>query len=252
MTPSRFYSVFTTIFALAIFSSYQLAAQTPAVSPSPVPPTQTPADSRQLEQIEPLKTLPGKGKRWALVVGVDKYADPQVSPLRGAANDARILAETLVRYAGFPSDQVILLSTDQPAERQPTRVNLLRRLSNLAAAVPKDGLLLISFSGHGMERGGHAFLLPSDAQISDQISFLEDTAINVTRMRDLIRATGVGQVMVLLDACRNDPGGRADAPNPLTEAYVNGFNFDTRNREVQAFATIYATGVGQRAYEYTE
>ena len=252
MTPSRFYSVFATIFALAIFSSHQLAAQTPAASQSPVSPTQTPADSRQLEQIEPLKTLPGKGKRWALVVGVDKYADPQVSPLRGAANDARILAETLVRYAGFPSDQVILLSTDQPAERQPTRVNLLRRLSNLAAAVPKDGLLLISFSGHGMERGGHAFLLPSDAQISDQISFLEDTAINVTRMRDLIRATGVGQVMVLLDACRNDPGGRADAPNPLTEAYVNGFNFDIRNREVQAFATIYATGVGQRAYEYTE
>ena len=185
-------------------------------------------------------------------MGVDKYADPQVSPLRGAANDARTLAETLVRYAGFPADQVILLATDQPAERQPTRVNLLRRLSNLAAAVPKDGLLLISFSGHGMERGGHAFLLPSDAQISDQISFLEDTAINVTRMRELIRATGVAQVMVLLDACRNDPGGRADAPNPLTAAYVNGFNFDVRNREVQAFATIYATGVGQRAYEYTE
>jgi hypothetical protein len=103
-----------------------------------------------------------------------------------------------------------------------------------------------------MERGGHAFLLPTDAQISDQISFLEDTAVSVNRMRELIRGTGVGQVMVLLDACRNDPGGRADAPNPLTEAYVQGFNFDARNREVQAFATIYATTVGQRAYEYTE
>jgi hypothetical protein len=58
--------------------------------------------------------------------------------------------------------------------------------------------------------------------------------------------------MVLLDACRNDPGGRADAPNNMTQAYVNGFNFDVRNREVQAFATIYATAIGQRAYEYTE
>jgi len=56
----------------------------------------------------------------------------------------------------------------------------------------------------------------------------------------------------LLDACRNDPGGRADAPNPLSNAYVNAFNFDVRNREVQAFATVYATGIGQRAYEYTE
>jgi hypothetical protein len=124
---------------LATFSGLPLAAQTPSVPQSPALSVQTPADSRQLEQIEPLKVLPSKGKRWALVVGVDKYADPQVSPLRGAANDARILAETLVRYAGFPSDQVILLATDQPAERQPTRVNLLRRLSNLAAAVPKPG-----------------------------------------------------------------------------------------------------------------
>ncbi|HZE72146.1 MAG TPA: caspase family protein [Pyrinomonadaceae bacterium] len=233
---------------LALCPHAQANGQTSLPSASPV---QAVAEARQIS-IEPQKTLPAKAKRWALVVGVDKYIDPQITGLRGAANDARTLADALVRYAGFPSDQVILLSTDQPIERQPTRVNLLRRLSNLAAAVPKDGLLLISFSGHGMERAGHAFLLPTDAQISDQISFLEDTAVSVTRMRDLIKGTGVGQVMVLLDACRNDPGGRADAPNPLTEAYVQGFNFDVRNREVQAFATIYATTVGQRAYEYTE
>jgi len=49
-----------------------------------------------------------------------------------------VLAEALVRHAGFPADQVVLLATDQPLERQPTRVNLLRRLSNLVAAVPKD------------------------------------------------------------------------------------------------------------------
>jgi tetratricopeptide (TPR) repeat protein len=112
--------------------------------------------------------------------------------------------------------------------------------------------LLISFAGHGMEREGQAFLLPSDAQVSDQISFLEETAISINRVKQRIKETGVGQVVVLLDACRNDPGGRADAPNPLSAAYTNAFNFDVRNREVQAFATVYATGIGQRAYEYTE
>jgi hypothetical protein len=240
--------LFLTIAALILLPFAPAPASAQDTSPSVNAPV---AEARQLV-IEPQKSLPAKAKRWALVVGVDKYADPQIGALRGAANDARILSDALVRYAGFPSDQVILLATDQPVERQPTRVNLLRRLSNLVAAVPKDGLLLISFSGHGMERGGHAFLLPTDAQISDQISFLEDTAVSVTRMRDLIKGAGVAQVMVLLDACRNDPGGRADAPNPLTQAYLQGFNFDVRNREVQAFATIYATGVGQRAYEYTE
>src|SRR5258708_31395257 len=105
---------------------------------------QIPDPARQLQQLEPVKELPSKGKRWALVIGVDKYSDPQISPLKGSDNDARLIADSLVRYAGFPQDQVILLSTDQPAERQPTRVNILRRLSNLSTAVPKDGLLLVS------------------------------------------------------------------------------------------------------------
>ena len=221
----------------------QPAAATPAVS--------GPA-ANALSQVDQVKTLPVGAKRWALVIGVDKYQDPQISPLKGSDNDARLIADALVRYAGFPQDQVILLATNQPLERQPTRVNILRRLSNLSTAVPKDGLLLISFAGHGMERGGHAFLLPADAQISDQISFLEETAISINRVKERIKETGVAQVVVMLDACRNDPGGRADAPNQLSAAYTNVFNFDVRNREVQAFATIYATGIGQRAYEYTE
>ncbi|MGQ0763046.1 MAG: caspase family protein [Acidobacteriota bacterium] len=247
----------------------QPAPSTTSQAPTQTAPATTEPASRQLQQIPPpppqettdpapaaqtgqINSLPVGPKRWALVIGVDKYQDPQISPLKGSDNDARLIADALVRYAGFPKDQVILLSTDQPLERQPTRVNILRRLSNLSTAVPKDGLLLVSFAGHGMERGGQAFLLPSDAQISDQISFLEETAISTSRVKDRIKETGVSQVVLLLDACRNDPGGRADAPNPLTNAYTNAFNFDVRNREVQAFATVYATGIGQRAYEYTE
>ncbi|HBB88783.1 MAG TPA: hypothetical protein DC047_14320 [Blastocatellia bacterium] len=229
--------------------------QLPAAQAQPVASTNQPKSSpasSTVSQLNQIATLPVGAKRWALVIGVDKYMDPQISPLKGSDNDARLIADALVRYAGFPPDQVILLSTAQPMERQPTRVNILRRLSNLSTAVPKDGLLLISFAGHGMERGGQAFLMPSDSQISDQISFLEETAISINRVKERIKETGVGQVLVLLDACRNDPGGRADAPNPLTNAYTNAFNFDVRNREVQAFATVYATGIGQRAYEYTE
>jgi hypothetical protein len=200
----------------------------------------------------PVAAWPSKGKRWALVIGVDQYKDGNISPLRGAANDAGKLASALVDYAGFPKDQVILLSTDQPEERQPTRINILTYLSNITSTVPKDGLLLVSFAGHGLERGGQAFLIPTDARLTNDISLLEESAISVERMHKPIKAAGVAQVVVLLDACRNDPGGRADAPNPLTQSYVKGFNFDVRNHEVQAFATIYATAVGERAFEYQE
>jgi hypothetical protein len=210
------------------------------------------AQSRQLQQLEVIRAWPTSAKRFALVIGVDQYADTQITTLGGASNDARSLAEALGRYAGFPQDQITLLASDQPAERQPTRGNILRRLSNLAAVVPPDGLLLISFAGHGMERGGQAFLLPADAQASNDVDLLEQTAINVTQIKDRVRKIKVGQVLLILDACRNDPVGRADSDNPLKPSYTRGFNFDVRNREVIAFATIYATALGHRAYEYKE
>jgi hypothetical protein len=217
-----------------------------------IPDDKTVMRAIQVRPVDSVASWPGKQKRWGLVIGVDRYADTQITTLGGSSNDAKSIADALVRYAGFPKDQVILLSSDQPAERQPTRGNILRRLSNLASVIPPDGLLFLSFAGHGMERSNQAFLLPSDAQVSNDVDLLEQTAINVAQIKDRIRRTGVKQVVLVLDACRNDPVGRANADNPLTETYVKGFNFDVHNREVTAFATLYATAVGERAYEYTE
>ena len=200
-----------------------------------------------------VNTLPEKSKRYALIIGVDQYSDSSISPLDGASNDAKALADALMRYAGFPSDQVILLASDQPPQRQPTRGEILLRLSNLRGAVSKDGLLLVAFAGHGIERNSQAYLLPSDARIHGDVKLLEDTSISVTRMRDDIQEVGVGQVLLFLDACRNDPASsRSDSINPLTGAYTRGFDFNARNSEVTAFVTLYATQVGARAYEYKE
>ena len=231
------------VFALSCLFAYGALAQSKPVQ-----------DGRALniKPGEDIRELPGKATRFALIIGVDNYTDTQITTLGGSSNDARLLADALVRYGGFPLDQVILLASDQPVERRPSRGNILRRLSNLATIVPKDGLLLFAFAGHGMERGGQAFLMPSDAQLSDDVNLLEQTAINVTQIREWIQKTAVQQVLLILDACRNDPAGRANVDNPLTESYKRGFSFSVRNKEVTAFATLYATTIGHRAYEFKE
>jgi hypothetical protein len=202
---------------------------------------------------EPVKAIPVSAKRWALVVGVDQYNDSQIAKLDGASNDATMLANALIDYAGFPKDQVLLLTSAQPIDSQPSRGNILRRLANLDGIVPEDGLLLFAFAGHGIERGGRAYLLPSDAQVSSNITLLEETALNVEVIKNWIRQTRVEQVLIILDACRNDPmSGRGNGDNLLTEAYIRGFNFDTLNQEVKAFATLYAAEVGHRAFEYKQ
>ena len=208
-----------------------------------------------IQKSETVVELPGEAKRFALVIGVDMYQDPQISRLEGAVNDAKAIADTLIHYAGFPKDQVILLTTDQSFEsgRKPTRGNILRRLSNLGDAVPQDGLLFVSFAGHGIEREGKAYLLPSDAQVSGDLNLLKNTSISVETIREAILQSGVGQVMVILDACRNDlEAGRGNKENPLTEAYTQGFNFYEANKEVKAFVTLYATEEGKVAYENKE
>ena len=126
-------------------------------------------DSRALA-VRQVKELPAKSKRFALVVGVDEYQDEQISRLSGAGNDAKALADALVQYAGFPADQVILLASDQPQQRQPNRGNILQYLSNLRGIVPEDGLLVVSFAGHGVERGGRGFLCPSDVRIGGSMA----------------------------------------------------------------------------------
>jgi formylglycine-generating enzyme required for sulfatase activity len=197
----------------------------------------------------PVNKLPERAKRWALLIGIDEYQDLNISRLYGAANDVRAMRTVLTKGAGFPEEQVVMLATGEPTGLQPTRSNILSKLSNLLAMTPKDGLFLLEFSGHGIERRNRPFLLPADAALSDDPELLEQLAISVEWLKRAIEARGIAQVVVLLDACRNEPGGRANADNPLTQNLVDGFSFKRRNEGVQAFATLFATERGKRAWE---
>jgi formylglycine-generating enzyme required for sulfatase activity len=225
------------------------------VSPILIPVSFVAAQQKNLKLSREVTAWPSREKRYALLVGVNTYEHPQITPLIGAANDMVLLEEALVKYGGFDRDRVVRLTTDatDPMSR-PTAANILEKLSNVLKAVPADGLVVFAFSGHGIERQNRAFLLPTDARVNDDIELLERTALEVASLRRMIenrrnrngQTTGVAQVVVLLDACRNDPtSGKDTSTNPLSDAY----DFNLRNSNVQAFATIYATSRGERAYE---
>src|SRR5688500_8370745 len=58
----------------------------------------------KLGSSESVKTLPANAKRYALIIGVDQYADTQITTLGGASNDAKALANALIQHAGFPGE----------------------------------------------------------------------------------------------------------------------------------------------------
>jgi uncharacterized caspase-like protein len=191
---------------------------------------------------ELLDDLPAEENRFALVIGVEDYLDERAGKFNYAASDARAVADTLQQRVGFRKDRIVLLATGEPAERQPLRSVILRQLANLPDRVSGDGLLLIYFAGHVVERGGKSYLLPSDA-LTGNDALLAETAVSVDRVKESIRASGAGQVMLFFDAFRKEPLGES-----LVRG-THGLSFDTRNQEAAAFALLLATGVGQRAYE---
>src|ERR1700740_733432 len=110
---------------------------------------QTDGRGLHLKPAEQVSALPGAEKRWALIIGIDAYEDPQINGLEAASNDANALASALISHGGFFKDQAILPPSSGLPRNRPSRGNILRRLSNLQGVVPADGLLVVAFAGHG-------------------------------------------------------------------------------------------------------
>lgn len=182
---------------------------------------------------------PSEEKRAALVIGVEDYLDKSLGKFNAAASGARAFADALIKHGRFPKDQVALLATGEPGERQPLRSVILQQLAALPQRVKQDGLLLIYFAGREFEGAGRNYLLAADSYVNNE-ALLADTAINVERMKELIRASGAGQVVLIFDAFRQ---------KPVSESFFRALSFDVRKNEVAAFALLLATNKEHPAHE---
>lgn len=147
-------------------------------------------------------------KRFALIIGVEEYRDRNIQSVRGATNDAKLLADALTEHAGVLAEQITVMATDQPDEQQPTLINIRRALTTLSSSVPEDGLLLVAFVGHGLQVNDKAYFLPSDIEINDDIeSSLESSAVSTEWVQRLIKGR-IRQGLIFIDASRGSRLGR--------------------------------------------
>lgn len=142
--------------------------------------------------------------RWAILVGVDEYTE--LKKLRFAGNDQRALAERLIGV-GFPKDQVFLLH-DKAAEKKyiPTGRNIERQLDLILGLAEDGDLVIVGFSGHGVQLDGKSYLCPEDTQLDK----LAETTIPLDRVYERLAKSKASLKLLMVDACRNDllPAGR--------------------------------------------
>ncbi len=197
------------------------------------------------------------GRKWAIVIGINRYQNPGITPLRFAEADARKLAEALVSHGGFQPKDVFVLTTDRTGYELPTRTNVAFRFDFLIKNMGPNDTLLVYFSGHGVEVEGQSFLLTAEAD-SRSLLTLQQSALNASDLFRWLGATRAARTLLVVDACRNDPmAGKGEADNQLSDQMARDLTLVPRTAEPRAevppaSATFFACSAGQRSFEWSE
>src|SRR5512135_1778028 len=125
------------------------------------------------------------GRKWAVVIGIDEYLDPNIVALKYAVADARLVAQQLAERCGYDEQRVLLLTDDQPKTHlRPLAINLRNQARNWLMNAAEGDTVLIFFSGHGfLDDRGQGFLAPADCQ-RDNLGL---TALRTDELRDMLR-----------------------------------------------------------------
>jgi uncharacterized caspase-like protein len=142
-------------------------------------------------------------KNWAIAIGINEYSNLQ--SLKYAQQDAESMREFFLTEARF--DQVFLF-TDNSEQilgsipTQPTYGNLRRflRFQFEQPLLESGDNLWFFFAGHGIREAERDYLMPCDVDPGD----VEHTAIPISFVMERLRRAGADNVILLLDACRNE------------------------------------------------
>jgi Caspase domain/Tetratricopeptide repeat len=133
-----------------------------------------------------------RGDRFALVIGNSKYPDAE-APLKEPINDARDVADELKRN-GFSVEVGENLTGDA----------MRRAFDRLYGRVKPGSVVLIFFSGFGVQSSRQSYLIPVDAQIWTEADIRRD-GFSLETILGEINSRGAGVKIALVDASRRNP-----------------------------------------------
>jgi hypothetical protein len=132
------------------------------------------------------------GDRYALVIGNAKYPDADV-PLKEPINDARDVADELKRD-GFTVEIGENLTGD----------GMRRALERLYGKIRPGSVVLIFFSGFGIQSNRQSYMIPVDAQIWSEADVRHD-GVSLETVLGEVNGRGAGVKIALIDASRRNP-----------------------------------------------
>ncbi|MGY3606962.1 MULTISPECIES: caspase family protein [unclassified Bradyrhizobium] len=132
------------------------------------------------------------GDRFALVIGNAKYPDAD-APLKEPINDARDVADELKRD-GFSVDIGENLTGEQ----------MRHAFERLYGKIKPGSVVLLFFSGYGIQSSRQSYMIPIDAQIWSEADVRRD-GFSLETVLGEINSRGAGVKIALIDASRRNP-----------------------------------------------
>jgi uncharacterized caspase-like protein len=176
------------------------------------------------------------GQRWAVLVGINTYTDPNIGRLKFCVNDVQALAELLERL-GYT---VVCLYDQHPQEhRQPTKENVEAELGLLCRQVGPEDLLFVHFACHGVLLEQQPVLVMQNSRMG----VLARQGLPVVEVEGMMRGSGARRLFLSLDACHTGVElgrGLVDDPEFIRNVY----------ELAQGFAVMAASTAQQVAQEW--
>jgi Caspase domain len=174
--------------------------------------------------------------RIALVIGNDRYPDFLADrQLAKAVNDARAVGDALEKL-GF----VVIRGENLD------RHEMADRISEFAGKINPGDMAFFFYAGHGVAISGSNYLLPSDVRrlLPGEQANVRDMAIGETDVVAAIQERQAGAVVIMLDACHENPLMRSGLDRGVGQAI--GL---TRGAEMPGALAIYSAGSAHAALD---
>ncbi|MBN2704811.1 MAG: caspase family protein [Deltaproteobacteria bacterium] len=148
------------------------------------------------------------GTRYVLAVGVCKFADTRIAPLKYCVADAKSLAEYFAKDGVTPQNIRLLLDEDATRER------LLAELRRLAGELAPADSLFFFYSSHGAgDAAGRTYFITFDA-VLDQLA---ESALPMQELKAEIEKIRCRNVVMMVDTCHS--GGVKSLQRPDEKAF---------------------------------
>lgn len=180
-------------------------------------------------------------RKYAIAIGINHYqhlaADQQLHCAENDAVQMRSLLESLQFEVFQFSDQSPSVRGESTKPERTVLRRAVRRIAERVKLKPEDSFWFF-FSGHGARYGGADFLLPCDGDRDD----IQETAIAVTDVIQRLSECGAGNLVLILDACRNR----------ITASSKDIWNQTIDLAKEKGVVTMFSCRPGEKSYELQE